>query len=117
MIEIIKQFLIVCIIVFSLNMIFFYFKNKSKKFKNTFTSEMFFLVRIYGVDINRIGLFKVQKDISMINSIIITTDLLILYNVKQLLVAIIIIAIVTFVLIAIFYNVLGKKYVRMMYRG
>ena len=74
-----SKFLIVYIIVFSLYMIYFYFKNKSKKRKNNLTMEMNYLIRIYGIDINLIGLSKTEKHIALINSFIITLDLFIYF--------------------------------------
>ena len=102
----IQEFLIVTIIVFSLNMIYFYFKNKSKKYSNTLTSEMYFLVKIYGIDINLIGRKTVEKHISILNSIIIGIDLLIYYHVESLIMALIIMFIVTNILILVLYSIL-----------
>lgn len=114
---IVEEFIIVLVIVYSLSMIYFYFKNKSKKYKNIPTIEMSYISKVYGIDINFIGLKEVQKDISIANSIIITTDLLFLYHTKSLVIGIILIIIVTFLLIPICYHILGKKYQRKMYRG
>lgn len=114
---IIEEFLIVAIIVYSLSMIYFYFKNKSKKYKNIPTIEMSYISKLYGIDISFIGLKKVQKDISIANSIIITIDLLLLYHTKSLIVGMILIAIATFLLIPICYHIIGKTYQRLMYRG
>lgn len=116
MIELIQEFLVVTIIVFSINMIYFYFKNRSKKYRNVVSPEMYFLIKLYNIDIDFIGKEKVERDISIVNSIIITIDLLIYYHVKNLLIAIISIAVITFLLIGILYTILGKIYVRRMYR-
>lgn len=112
----IQEFLIVTIIVFSINMIYFYFKNKSKKYKNVPTVEMNYISKLYGIDISFIGFKKVQKDISIINSIIITIDLLTLYHTKSLVFGMILIIIITFLLIPIGYHILGKMYQRIVYR-
>ncbi len=116
MINVIQEFLVVTIIVFSINMIYFYFKNKSKKYRNIMSPEMYFLTKLYNIDINSIGKSIVERDISIVNSIIITIDLLIYYHIKNLLLAIIIIGVGTFLLIGILYTILGKIYVRKMYR-
>ena len=77
MLELIQEFLVVTIIVFSINMIYFYFKNKSKKYRNVMSPEMYFLVKLYNVNIELIGKKNVERDISIVNSIIITIDLLV----------------------------------------
>ena len=59
-----SKFLIVYIIVFSLYMIYFYFKNKSKKRKNNLTMEMNYLIRIYGIDINLIGFLLRNRNVN-----------------------------------------------------
>lgn len=115
--EIIQEFLVVSIIIFSIFMIYFFFKNKSKKYKNMPTLEMHYISRLYGIDLKFIGIKKLQIDTSIVNAIIVTIDLLILYHIKNTLVSIIIIIITTFVLIPILYHILGKNYQRLMYRG
>ncbi len=117
MTTIIQEFLIVLIIIFSINMIYFYFKNKSKKYRNIPTVEMNYIEKLYGIDITFIGLKKIEKDISIVNSIIITIDLLVLYHIKSLVTGIIIIIVITFVLIPLCYHILGKSYQKIMYRG
>lgn len=114
MTNIIEQFLIVFIIVYCLNKIFIYFKRKSKKFKKVLSSEILMLVKLYGIDINRIGLKKVENDTALVNSIIITTDLLIYYNVKDLLYSILLIFVITFVLIFVLYRILARIYLKNM---
>lgn len=115
MLELIQEFLVVTIIVFSINMIYFYFKNKSKKYRNVMSPEMYFLVKLYNVNIELIGKKNVERDISIVNSIIITIDLLVYYHIKSLLISILIIMISTFLLIGILYTILGKIYVKKMY--
>ena len=117
MVELISEFLVVTIIVFSINMIYFYFKNKSKKYRNVLTNEMYFLVKLYKIDINLIGKNKVEKDISILNSIIISIDLLIYYHVKNIIVSVISIFIVTFILIGILYSILGLIYRKRLWRN
>jgi len=97
-------------------MIYFYFKDKSKKYKNIPTTEMNLLMRIYGINISIIGIKKVERDISIINAIIITIDLLILYNIESLLLSLIMIFIITFVLIILCYTILAKTYDKLLYR-
>ena len=117
MVEIIQEFLIVAIIIFSINMIYFLLKNKSKKYRNIPTVEINYISKLYGIDISIIGLKKMQKDISIANSIIMTIDLLLLYHIKKLAVAILLIVIVTFALIPLCYQIIGKIYQKMIYRG
>ena len=116
MVIFIRQFLIFAIIIFCVHMIYFYYRNKSKKYKNIPTIEMSFLMRIYGIDIKKIGLKFVQKHIAIINSIIISIDLIIYYNMENQLLKLFIVFITTFILISIFYNILGKKYRKLFFR-
>ena len=110
MANLIEEFIIIFTIVFCLNKIFIYFKNKSKKLKNALTSEMILLIKVYGVDIGKIGLKKVENDIAIVNSIIITSDLLVYYNVRNMLYVVILIFVITFALILICYSILSLMY-------
>ena len=114
MVNLVQQFFIIMIILFCLYMIYFYFRNKSKKYKNVLTTEINYLVRIFGINPAKIGLSKIQKHIAIINSIIISIDLLFYFNLNNTILKLLIVFVVTFVLIMILYNILGiiykKKY-------
>lgn len=110
MTNLIEEFIIIFTIVFCLNKIFIYFKNKNKKMKNVLTSEMILLIRFYGINISKIGKDKVENDISIINSIIITSDLLVYYNVKNMVYMVILIFAITFVSILVCYSLLARIY-------
>lgn len=112
--EVLQQFLIIAIIVYCIHMIYFYFREKSKKMRNVPTIEMNFLMRIYGIDISKIGINIVKKHISLINSIIVSVDLLIYYNIESAIIKLFIVFIATFLLILIFYSILGIIYKRKM---
>ena len=112
--EVLQQFLIIAIIVYCIHMIYFYFREKSKKMRNVPTIEMNFLMRIYGIDISKIGINIVKKHISLINSIIVSVDLLIYYNIENAIIKLFIVFIATFLLILIFYSILGIIYKRKM---
>ena len=114
MVNIIEQFLIVFIIVFCINKIFIYFKNKSRKLKKLISSEILMMIKLYGIDIKKIGIKRIENDTAIINSIIISIDLIIYYNVKDLISSIIIIFVLTFILIAIFYRILARIYIKNM---
>ena len=108
--EVLQQFLLISIIVYSLHMIYYYFKGRSKKLRNVPTIEMNFLMRIYGIDIRKIGINTVKKHISFINSVIISTDLLIYYNIENIYLRLFIVFVITFLLVLIFYSILGSIY-------
>lgn len=112
--EVLQQFLIIAIIVYCIHMIYFYFREKSKNMRNVPTIEMNFLMRIYGIDISKIGINIVKKHISLINSIIVSVDLLIYYNIESAIIKLFIVFIATFLLILIFYSILGIIYKRKM---
>ena len=112
--EVLQQFLIIAIIIYCIHMIYFYFREKSKKMRNVPTIEMNFLMRIYGIDISKIGINIVKKHISLINSIIVSVDLLIYYNIENAIIKLFIVFIATFLLILIFYSILGIIYKRKM---
>ena len=112
--NLVEQFFIIAIIIYSFHMIYYYFRGKSKKYKNIPTIEMNFLMRIYGIDISKIGINIVKKHISLINSIIVSVDLLIYYNIESAIIKLFIVFIATFLLILIFYSILGIIYKRKM---
>lgn len=116
MVKLLQQFIIIAIILFSVNMIYFYFRNKSKKYKNIPTIEMNYLIRIYGIDILKLGIKTVEKHISIINSVIVSADLLIYYNIENTILKLFIVFITTLVLVFVFYNALGIRYRKMLYR-
>ena len=101
MLIILEKLLISFVIVYSIYMIYFYFRNKSKKKKNSLI-EVQYLKRIYNI--------KIEKHIAIINSIIITIDLFIYFNFNSVTLSLVVIFFVTFVLIAIFYTILGNIY-------
>lgn len=116
MVKLLQQFIMIAIILFSVNMIYFYFRNKSKKYKNVPTIEMNYLIRIYGIDILKLGIKTVEKHISIINSVIVSTDLLIYYNIENTILKLFIVFIATLILVFVFYNALGIRYRKMFYR-
>ena len=97
MVDLLQQFLITMIIIFSMLMIYFYFRNKSKKYRSIPTVEMNFLMIIYGIDISKIGIKLVQKHIAIIDSIIISIDLIIYYNMNNIFLKLLIVFITTFI--------------------
>lgn len=108
--EVLQQFFIIGIIVYCIHMIYYYFRSKSKKYKNIPTIEMSFLMRIYGIDITKIGINLVKKHISLINSIIVSIDLLIYYNIENAIIKLFTVFITTFLLVLICYSILGSIY-------
>lgn len=116
MVILLQQFLILAIIVFCFYMIYFYFRNKSKKYKDIPTIEMSYLMRIHGIDISLLGLKSVQNHIAIINSVIVSIDLLIYYNVQNTMIRLLVVFGATFTLILILYNILGVIYKKKLYR-
>lgn len=109
MLIILEKLLISFIIVYSIYMIYFYFRNKSKKKKNSLI-EVQYLKRIYNINLELISRDKIEKHIAIINSIIITIDLFIYFNFNSVTLSLVVIFFVTFVLITIFYTILGNIY-------
>ena len=109
MLIILEKLLISFVIVYSIYMIYFYFRNKSKKKKNSLI-EVQYLKRIYKINLELISRDKIEKHIAIINSIIITIDLFIYFNFNSVTLSLVVIFFVTFVLIAIFYTILGNIY-------
>ena len=109
MLIILEKLLISFVIVYSIYMIYFYFRNKSKKKKNSLI-EVQHLKRIYNINLELISRDKIEKHIAIINSIIITIDLFIYFNFNSVTLSLVVIFFVTFVLIAIFYTILGNIY-------
>lgn len=109
MLIILEKLLVSFVIVYSIYMIYFYFRNKSKKKKNSLI-EVQYLKRIYNINLEEISRDKIEKHIAIINSIIITIDLFIYFNFNSVTLSLVVIFFVTFVLIAIFYTILGNIY-------
>lgn len=110
MVVYVKQFFILMIIVFCIHMIYFYFRNLSKKYKNIPTTEMSYLIRIFDINLSKVGIKNVEKHISIINSCIISVDLLIYYNISNSILKLFIVFIFTLISIFIAYNFLGLWY-------
>ena len=109
MLIILEKLLVSFVIVYSIYMIYFYFRNKSKKKKNSLI-EVQYLKRISNINLELISRDKIEKHIAIINSIIITIDLFIYFNFNSVTLSLVVIFFVTFVLIAIFYTILGNIY-------
>ena len=109
MLIILEKLLVSFVIVYSIYMIYFYFRNKSKKKKNSLI-EVQYLKRIYNINLELISRDKIEKHIAIINSIIITIDLFIYFNFNSVTLSLVVIFFVTFVWIAIFYTILGNIY-------
>lgn len=116
MVDIIQKFLVIYIMVFCIHMIFFFFRNKSKKYGNIPTVEMVYLMKIYEIDANAIGINYVQKHIAMINSFITTVDLLVYFYMDNMILKLAIMFVITIVLVFIFYGILGKYYRKLLFR-
>ena len=116
MVDLVQKFLIIAIIVYCIHMIYFYYRDKSKKYKNLPTIEMNYLIRIYNIDISMIGVKLVKKHISLINSIIASIDLLIYYSISNSIIKLFVLFIVTFLLVLILYSILGMIYRKIIYR-
>lgn len=108
--NLVEQFLIIAIIIYCIHMIYYYFRDKSKKYKNLPTIEMNFLMRVYGIDIPRIGVKLVKQHISLINSVIVSIDLLVYYNIGNTIIKLLVVFVITFLLVFIFYGILGIIY-------
>jgi polyferredoxin len=97
-------------------MIYFYIRNKSKKYGNTPTMEMAYLIKIYDVNIQLIGINYVEKHIALVNSFIMAIDLLVYFYMESLLLKLLIMFFVTLILVFIFYSFLGRFYRKLLVR-
>lgn len=116
MLLMIERFIITFIIVFCLFMIYFFFKNKSKKYSKLPTTAMIYLINNYGIDIYSLGISYVEKHISLINSFIVSIDLLLYFYMDSLILKIIIMFAVTLILIFISYSLLARYYRKILNR-
>lgn len=110
MIEILQQFIVLYVITFCVLMIFFALRKRSKKYGSIPTTGMMYLTNMCKIDISLIGIDKVEKHLILINSFIISVDLLIYFKVESMMLKLFIIFITTFVLIFVSYSILVKKY-------
>lgn len=116
MLDMLQRFLIIYVVVFCLYMIYFYFKNKSKKHKNTATIEMNYLMRIYGIEIGLIGINNVHKHVALINSFVVSLDFLIYIYMESMILKLVIMFLLTVLLIFLFYSFLAKYYKKLLFK-
>lgn len=108
----ISKFLVIFIVMYSLHMIYFYFRNKSKKHGKELTIEMMYLTKIYGINLNNYDIKKVEKHISLVNSIIVTIDLLVYFYLESMILKLLLMFGITILLVYVGYNLLAKYYRR-----
>ena len=109
-IQIIIETLIVFIIIFLFNYIFFVRKNKKLK-KDEMPLELIYLSNIYGIDPKKIKYRRFQYTYSLLNSFIITTTYLaVIYLIKTMIMKVIIGIVLLILLIIICYGLLGRYY-------
>lgn len=109
-IQIIIETLIVFIIIFLFNYIFFVRKNKKLK-KDEMPLELIYLSNIYGIDPQKIKYRRFQYTYSLLNSFIITTTYLaVIYLIKTMIMKVIIGIVLLILLIIICYGLLGRYY-------
>ena len=116
LLDIIQKFVIIYIIVFCFEMIYFYFRNKSKKHSKIPTAGMALLIRTFGIDVVSLGVTYVQRDMSLINAFIASIDVVIYLYLKSILLKVLLMFVVTLVLIFIFYTLLAKRYKKILSR-
>jgi len=97
-------------------MIYFFFRNKSKKYSKMPTLEMSYLINIYKIDITIIGIKSVEKHIALINSFIASVDMLIFYYMDSIILKLLIMFGVTILLVFVFYTFLSKFYKKLIRR-
>lgn len=114
MVQFIQKFLITYIIIFCIQMIYFFFRNKSKKYGKLPTTAMVYLIKLYNIDVLELGLSYVEKHIALINSFIVTCDLLIYFYIESIILKYVIMFATTVMLVFIFYSILGNKYKKML---
>lgn len=102
--------LIVFLIIFLFNYIFFVRKNKKLK-KDEMPLELIYLSNIYGIDPKKIKYRKFQYTYSLINAFIITTTYMaVIYLVKTMIMKVVIGIVLLVLLIIICYGLLGRYY-------
>lgn len=110
MVEFITKFIVVYIVIFSFYMIYFFFKGRSKKHKDDVIVEMLYLYKVYGIDCKLLGLEQVKRHIALLNSFIITLDILLYFYIEIIYLRYIVMFLTTLILIYIFYKLLANFY-------
>jgi len=109
-VQIIIETLIIFVVIFLFNYIFFVRKNKKLK-KDEMPLELIYLSNIYGINPKKIKYRQFQYTYSIINSFIITTTYLtVIYLIKTMLMKVIIGIVLLVLLIIICYGLLGRYY-------
>lgn len=109
-IQVLIEGLIIFVLCFLFNYIFFVRKNK-KLNEDEPPLELIYLTSLYDVDCKRINFRKFQYSYSFLNSFIITTTyLVVIYLIKTMLMKIIVGIVLLILLIIVCYGLLGRYY-------
>lgn len=110
MLEFITKFIIIFILMFAIHMIYFYFRNKSKKYGELPTIEMMYIKNVYGVRLIREDKKYLERHISLINAFIVTVDMLIYFYMESMILKLVIMFFATVLLVYIMYRILARYY-------
>ncbi len=110
MLELITKFLIIFVLMFAVHMIYFYFRNKSKKYGELPTIEMMYIRNVYGVRLIREDKKYLERHISLINAFIVAVDMIIYFYLESLILKFLLMFIATVLLVYILYLILAKYY-------
>ena len=110
MLEFITKFIVIFVLMFSIHMIYFYFRNKSKKYGELPTIEMLYIRNVYGVRMIREDKKYLERDISLIYAFIVTVDMLIFLYMGSMILKLLIMFFVTILLVYILYRILARYY-------
>ena len=110
MVEFITKFIVIYIVIFSFYMIYFFFKGRSKKHKDDTIIEILYLYKAYGIDCKLLGIEPVKRHVALLNSIIITLDILLYFYIKIIYLKYLAMFLTTLILIYIFYRLLANYY-------
>lgn len=99
-------------IIFSLYMIYFFFRSKKKKVNKMI--EIFYLEYKYNINLSRVDYHTLCRNIALINSFILTIVLFIMNFVDNYFIKLPLSLISIFILIMFLYSLLGAYYVKML---
>ncbi len=106
--DIFYLFIGIYIIVFSLYMMYFFFRNK-RKVQNKMI-EVLYMEKKYNMDLSNVEISKLHRFIASINSLIIVLTLFIMEYFDIFIIKVILAFVLVFVLIIILYGILGLYY-------
>lgn len=106
--EKIITYILIMIVIFSIHMIYLYFRTKSKN--KTKQIEVKYLERRYKLNLSKVDIVVLNRKIAFANSIIFTASIILMDLIDNFILKTLSVFFVIFILIFIIYGIIGRSY-------